>query len=558
MTESSASTTPNRAGHFNQPWTWWFMVAVLVLMAVVRLRLLSFSLERDEGEYAYAGQLMLQGIPPYELAYNMKFPGTYAAYALIMKLFGETPAGIHFGVLCMTMLTALMLFWLGKRILDPLAGMVAATSYAVMSASPSMIGLAGHATHFAAFFATAGLCMMWKAREKSNWLMAGSAGVMFGTAILMKQHAVFIGLWALATFAAQFFRRPQLPAAKRLPPIGALCLGLALPFGLCCLLLWHAGVFSKFWFWTISYGRQYASILPLSYAPTIFWYNFLDILSWDGALWLLAAAGVGLVFFDARLRGARLWLLGAAAAAALTVVPGFYFRNHYFLLAAPTTALLIACAVSTAGHLWRQKHGATKLGQWPVAVFALALAVTIWNCRTIWFEAPPSQVARWSHGPEPFPEAEPVSQWIRSNSKPDARVAIIGSEPEIYFLSHRHSATGYIYTYALMEPQPFALQMQREMMREIETNSPEFIVFVNVPTSWFQMPNSDLTIFRWWDSYRTNYNIVGIADIISPTNTQYVWGDDLVRYGKPKHNGLEIYLRRTASLFANTNQPAVK
>lgn len=36
-------------------------------------------LERDEGEYAYAGQLMLQGIPPYQLAYNMKLPGTYAA-----------------------------------------------------------------------------------------------------------------------------------------------------------------------------------------------------------------------------------------------------------------------------------------------------------------------------------------------------------------------------------------------------------------------------------------------------------------------------------------------
>jgi len=89
-----------------------------VVVAVVRLRLLNFPLERDEGEYAYAGQLMLQGIPPYQLAYNMKFPGTYAAYAAIMALFGQTPAGIHFGVLCLTTLTALMLFWLGKQILD--------------------------------------------------------------------------------------------------------------------------------------------------------------------------------------------------------------------------------------------------------------------------------------------------------------------------------------------------------------------------------------------------------------------------------------------------------
>ena len=113
---------------FQRHWTWWFTVAVLVLVAVVRLRLLNFSLERDEGEYAYSGQLMLQGIPPYQLAYNLKFPGTYAAYAVMMALFGQTPAGIHFGVLCLTTLTALMLFWLGKQILDETAGMAAATS----------------------------------------------------------------------------------------------------------------------------------------------------------------------------------------------------------------------------------------------------------------------------------------------------------------------------------------------------------------------------------------------------------------------------------------------
>ena len=58
------------------------MLAVVILFfAVVRFRLRDVPLERDEGEYAYCGQLMLQGIPPYKLAYNMKLPGTYAAYA---------------------------------------------------------------------------------------------------------------------------------------------------------------------------------------------------------------------------------------------------------------------------------------------------------------------------------------------------------------------------------------------------------------------------------------------------------------------------------------------
>ena len=48
----------------------WKLLPLLVLLAVVicvRIRLLDFPLERDEGEYAYAGQLILQGIPPYTM-----------------------------------------------------------------------------------------------------------------------------------------------------------------------------------------------------------------------------------------------------------------------------------------------------------------------------------------------------------------------------------------------------------------------------------------------------------------------------------------------------------
>ena len=62
---------------------WWALATIVfTLVVAIRIRLLGIPLERDEGEYAYAGQLILQGIPPYKLAYNMKFPGTYAAYAV--------------------------------------------------------------------------------------------------------------------------------------------------------------------------------------------------------------------------------------------------------------------------------------------------------------------------------------------------------------------------------------------------------------------------------------------------------------------------------------------
>src|SRR6267142_1191611 len=124
------------------------VAAVILLIAGIRFRLRDFPLERDEGEYAYAGQLILQGIPPYQLAYNMKLPGTYAAYAAMLRVFGSTPAGIHVGLLLVNGLTTLLIYFLAKRRCGRLGSVTAAASYALLSTSEAVLGLSGHATHF--------------------------------------------------------------------------------------------------------------------------------------------------------------------------------------------------------------------------------------------------------------------------------------------------------------------------------------------------------------------------------------------------------------------------
>src|SRR5580700_5526991 len=108
-----------KTGTYDQVLRWaWVVLAVSVfgLVLTIRIRLLGVPLERDEGEYAYTGQLMLQGIPPYKLAYNMKFPGIYAAYALVMAVFGQTPAGIHLGLLIVNALAIVFLFLLTTKL----------------------------------------------------------------------------------------------------------------------------------------------------------------------------------------------------------------------------------------------------------------------------------------------------------------------------------------------------------------------------------------------------------------------------------------------------------
>src|SRR3954469_4112755 len=96
---------------------WGGLLLIILFTIGVRLRLLDMPLERDEGEYAYAGQLILQGVPPYKEAYNMKLPGTYAAYAVIMAAFGQSASGIHIGLALINSGSIVLIFLIGKKLL---------------------------------------------------------------------------------------------------------------------------------------------------------------------------------------------------------------------------------------------------------------------------------------------------------------------------------------------------------------------------------------------------------------------------------------------------------
>jgi hypothetical protein len=100
-----------------------------------------------------------------------------------------------------------------------------------------------------------------------------------------------------------------------------------------------------------------------------------------------------------------------------------------------------------------------------------------------------------------FSETLPVAQYIKTNSAPNERIAVLGSEPEIYFYSRRRGATGYIYIYPLMESQPFAKRMQDEMISEIEHRKPQYVVYVDGPLSWLATTNSEQHIYEWWRGY---------------------------------------------------------
>lgn len=511
---------------------WIFVLLAILFSVAVRVRLRDMPLERDEGEYAYAGQLLLEGVPPYKEAYNMKLPGTYLAYAASMAVFGQTPTGIHLGLALVNAATIGLMYLLGRKLLDAAAGAVAAVTYALMSLSPDVLGLAGHATHYVVLPAVGGILLLLVALEKHSLWRHFGAGILFGLAFVMKQHGVFFGVfggvyliwtrWAAAKLGTgdgglgtRRFPRRRASGSRRLNNESAmdwvglgkelLCYsaGCLLPYLLTCLWLWTAGVFPEFWFWTVSYGSKYAAGLPMIKASDMVSTMLRTVVGPNLIFWLLPWVGMLMMWWDDRLdRERRFLLLALFLFSGLAISVGFYFREHYFILLLPVLALLIAVAVSRSLQLLRGDQSIELfLALGVVVVAVVATGAVLFGNGAVWYAASPQKAVEQIYRSTIFGDAREAAAIIATDTKPGDRIAVLGSEPEIFFYAHRRSAAGHIYAYPLMEAQPYAAQMQADMIAQIEQAQPAYVVFVNNPYSWLTRPESEKKLLDWWPRY---------------------------------------------------------
>jgi hypothetical protein len=495
---------------------------LVVVGAVVALRLAvaDVPLERDEGEFAYMGQLILGGETPYLAAANMKLPGAYYAYAAILGLLGETPFAIRVGLLAVNLLAIVLVYRLGAVLLDEVAGAAAAVAYSVLSLDPSVLGFVAKAEHFVVPPLLGGLIVLVGGPVPRPWTRLVFAGLLLGVAVVMKQHAaVFVAfgvLWSAGTELRSGWR-----AAAR---GAALLAGAALaPFAVVCARMYAAGAFAPFWFWTVRYAREYAVLVPLEFARRELVRQATAIFAASVPLWLLAAVGLTALAWDAPARRRSAFLVGFATASLLAVVPGLRFSEHYFILLLPAASLLAGAAVSALARRaepWGPVPAALVAGGVPL----LAATASLVPEPVALFREPPTAVARAVYGNNPFPEAVEIARYLETHTAPEDRVAVIGSEPEIYFLAHRHAAVTYMYVYPLMEPQPFARHMQDDMIAQLARARPRFLVLVNVDASWSRRPESSRALLDWVErTVNTEYRPVGLVDIMPDGKTISRW-----------------------------------
>jgi hypothetical protein len=256
-------------------------------------------------------------------------------------------------------------------------------------------------------------------------------------------------------------------------------------------------------------------------------------------IWLLAALGLCLGCWNRGTRRAAGWTGVLLLFSFAAVSAGVDYHPNYFIMMLLPVALACGAWVASAEEVALQVFGDkapfnAKMSfalNLPLLCVAVACLCSVLVQRTYLFSMSTYEFSRTSYGFNPFPEAVVVADYIRRHSDSKARVAVLGSEAEIYFYSHRNAATGYLFTYGLMEEHGYAAAGQVEMANEIEIGRPQFIVYVAIPTSWRKRPNSSPAIFDWMNDYTArHYEPVGMAELRTEGPTVYTWGPGVANY----------------------------
>jgi hypothetical protein len=318
---------------------------------------------------------------------------------------------------------------------------------------------------------------------------------------------------------------------------------MILPFAGVCLFAALTGVFSRFWFWIFTYAGSYVTGESLPDGWDKFCEYFQRKLFVYAGFFALAILGL----LAARRNGSTArqtgFTLGFLFFSFLGTATGLYFREHYFILVLPALALIVGLAVESLRRALADVVALKKISTFaPWLLFAVVLGANIFYQRQLFFQFPANWVCRVIYQPDPFVEAPALAGYVREHSAANARIAVIGSEPEIYFYSQRHSATGYLYTYALMEPQPYAAKMQREMIDEIETNRPEFLVWVKNDDSWNVRPSSNRAIFDWFAKFSGEfYEKICTTSLDAATGTVLLRNSTAANVQAMAGSGLALY-----------------
>ena len=396
-------------------------LAVAALAALLRLPFLG-SIGPDEGGYAYAAWQWASGRGLYRSVWIDRPQGLLLAYRGLIGIALE-PWAIRLGALVAAVAIALLLVAVGTELISRRAGVLAGLLFAAVGVGPRIEGFTFNGELAAAAPATAAVAVALRARKAASPLLYLVAGVLAGSALLMKQS----GFDGLAVAGALALTAP----CRRRASTGCVVAGALVPVAASAVAGWRDD-WPAYWsgvVWShavaVPVDRRLRHLGATASAP------LRDLLV------LAVVAALGLVVAR-RLPLARLVLPVWVVAAVVAVNLGGLYWPHYYVQLVPPLALAAAAAL-------------VRLPPVPTWLVAAAVAAPALYFVAHVSLASPTRRAHLVRYALAFENDRRIGRYVRAHSSRDDRIYALISRADVYFLARRRAAFRYLWVHPLRE-----------------------------------------------------------------------------------------------------------
>jgi 4-amino-4-deoxy-L-arabinose transferase-like glycosyltransferase len=501
---------------------------ILALSFGLRWPFRDVSLIRDEGEYAYAGQQILQGAVPYRDIYNQKTPFAFYWMALVQWLAGPELPALRVATTLYGLITTVAMYLLARRLFGSPAGLVAALAFTLMTFDQCGITHSASTEFFMLLWMVVALFFWYRGRQDHRAWPLVLAGVAAGVAYQTKQSGVLLlAFFALDGILSAVRYRPRLSGYRLSRQAALVVLGFAVGLGLTLACFAWQGALREYvectwtrnwqyvgrrhrgWMHFITLGRQVLNEVP---GP-------------DRGFWIWGSAGlVGLAisplvhpFFRKSSRtqltrsgsagetidGRDLWILQVLCTG-FALLGGVPFIHYWEPLIVPLSLGNVAAARWLFRLAARSDFSLVVRGGLALVLVAPWFPPLLNGAALL--NMPESQKMKRKELAVLF-GARQAAQYLAEHTSPDESILIIGSEPEIYYYANRRACTRLVFVYPMTGEYSYAAQLREEFEKDLIIQHPRYVLFVNNGASLMEDPEQRPVLVPILNELRKNYRL---------------------------------------------------
>jgi len=414
---------------------------VIIITIVVFLRfptLLPSLYNADEGYYGIIANDTLDGGTVYRTAVDTKPPGIYYIYIAVFKVAGKNNLlAVHVMAILVVAATALVVRRISARVGDDWAGAWSGIGYAVfVHAYRPGDTLAANTEIFASLFLALSVLIFLQGERRGSWGWMFLSGALVGGATLIRQPSA-VTLGAMLAYLVYVWLIPRYQTLGRVLAAGTgVVTGFAAVIGgLAWYYRWQGNLHDAYlWAWAFAIRYVESETTFLYVVKRLVTVHLVVMLAW-GLLWYFGVRQVIETLKSFR-RGRTLpteqvllifWLVLSY----LTIFIGWRFPGHYHLTVLPPLSILAGQAFSR--FVAEQRRSPPRRWRWirigivgATALPAIGFLVGAFVVRTQTLDF------------------LPVVQKIVNETRPNDRIFVWGSSPQLYSFSDRRMATRFV------------------------------------------------------------------------------------------------------------------